>query len=108
MVDSEKYDGVIENHFTEFSENETHDVLRFWVSVGDPNDMRCDPWGGEMPGAVLPVSPAGYYQGGWISGSCGNAEHTMPTTSWTHAYAQSETAASGAPTYGGVALQSGT
>jgi len=89
------------------TEDETHDVLRFWVSVGDSNDQRCDPWGGTMPGAVLPVSPAGYYQGGWISGSCGNAEHTMPTTSWTHAFAQTETVASGAPSYSGVALQAG-
>ncbi|MDH3974831.1 MAG: hypothetical protein OEV42_11180 [Deltaproteobacteria bacterium] len=89
------------------TEDSTHDVLRFWVSVGDPADPRCDPWGGTLPAAVLPVSPAGYYQGGWITGACGSGSSIMPTTSWTHAFAQTETAASGAPTYGGVALQPG-
>jgi len=91
------------------TEDATHDVLRFWVSVGNPDDQRCDPWGSTMPEAVLPVSPAGYYQGGWITGACqaGAANQTMPTNSWTHAYAQTETVASGAPTYGGVALTAG-
>jgi len=80
------------------TEDSTHDVLRFWISVGNPTDQRCDPWGSTLPEAVLPVSPADHYQGGWITGSCkaGAANQTMPTNKWTHAYAQTQTEASGA------------
>lgn len=89
------------------TEDATHDVLRFWVSVGDPADPRCDPWGGTLPAAKRPVSPAGYYQGNWTTGTCGDPTYPLPSDSWTHSFAQTETAASGAPTYSGVALQAG-
>ena len=91
------------------NEDHTHDVLRFWVSAGDPADPRCDAWGGEMPNPVRPVSPTGYYQGGWQPANCqsGSANMTMPDFQWTSSFAQTETVASGAPTYGGVALQAG-
>jgi predicted CXXCH cytochrome family protein len=93
-------------------EESTHDVLRFWVAVGDPTDMRCDPWGGSWPETVYPVSPAGYIQGTWLAPTdqavCDNsATPTLPTNPKSHSFAQTETSASGAPTYGGVSLQPG-
>jgi len=94
------------------TEDSTHDVLRFWIAVGDPADMRCDAWGGSWPEYVHPVSPAGYTQGNTLMPTdqavCNNsATPTLPTNKQVHSFAQTETAASGAPTYSGVALQSG-
>jgi hypothetical protein len=93
-------------------EDSTHDVLRFWVAVGDPGDMRCDPWGGSWPETVYPVSPAGYIQGNYLQPTdqavCdSSATPILPTNNKKHSVAQTETLASGAPTYGGVALQPG-
>jgi predicted CXXCH cytochrome family protein len=93
-------------------EDSTHDVLRLWVAVGDPGDMRCDPWGGSWPETVYPVSPAGYIQGTYLQPTnqavCDNsANPILPTNPKAHSFAQTETLASGAPAYGGVALQSG-
>ncbi len=92
-------------------EDSTHDVLRFWVAVGDPNDMRCDPWGGSWPETVYPVSPSGYIQGTYLQPTdqavCdSSATPTLPTNPKAHTFAQTETSASGALTYG-VALQPG-
>jgi predicted CXXCH cytochrome family protein len=68
------------------TEDSTHDVLRFWVAVGDPTDMRCDAWGGSFcDSSVTPI---------------------LPTNTQAHSFAQTETSASGALTYG-VALQPG-
>jgi len=92
-------------------EDSTHDVLRFWVSVGDPTDMRCDSWGGSWPEYVHPVSPEGYTQGSTLMPTdqtiCDNsATPILPTNTQAHSFAQTETVASGALTYG-VALQTG-
>ncbi len=93
-------------------EDATHDVLRFWVAVGNPADMRCDAWGGSWPEYVHPVSPEGYTQGNTLmptdQAKCDtSATPTLPTNRQVHSFAQTETAASGASTYGGVALQPG-
>ncbi len=93
------------------NEDSTHDVLRFWIPVGDPTDMRCDPWSGSWPETVYPVSPAGYSQGTYLQPTdqsiCNNsANPTLPTNHRVRSFAQTETLASGAPTYG-VALQPG-
>ncbi len=94
------------------AEDSTHDVLRFWVAVGDPNDMRCDAWGGSWPEYVHPVSPAGYTQGSTLMPTdqvvCDTSSNPiLPTNTQAHSFAQTETSASGASTYGGVALQPG-
>ena len=78
------------------TEDSTHDVLRFWVAVGDPDDQRCDPWGSTMPETVFPVNPAANIQGTWKNTTCGDASFPLPTNAKAHSFAQTETTASGA------------
>jgi len=93
-------------------EDSGHDVLRFWIAVGDPTDLRCDAWGGSWPEYVHPVNPVGYMQGNTLMPTdqavCNNSAFpTLPTNKQAHSFAQTETLASGALTYGGTALQPG-
>jgi hypothetical protein len=45
-------------------EDWNHDVLRFLVAVGDPNNMVYDYWCGTWPATVWPVDPPNFTQGG--------------------------------------------
>jgi hypothetical protein len=43
------------------TEGPDHDVIKFQIAVGDPNDMVYDYWCGTWPQTVFPVSPNYYY-----------------------------------------------
>jgi hypothetical protein len=74
------------------TEGADHDVLRFWVAVGDPNNMVYDYWCGTWPQSMIPVDKPSYTQTKRNIYDCvDGVPVNTGVKEWVYSFAQTET-----------------